>query len=232
MPRVLVSFSGGKDSLLALHRTLRQFDRNEVGLHVLVHPEPSGADRIRFHRVPLDLIMLQAEAMGLPLRLTNIEDFASNEAFEEAVSSDWAKWKRQDHLHTLVFGDVHSEQIMDYKQDLAERAGLNIAFPLSSAPAAELASEWLEQGGQAVVCLAERARLPEGTAGLAYDQAFISGLPQGVDPVGELGEFHTWAAHYPPLFSHPIAYQIGARHTDRWPTGESYEWVEISRAAR
>lgn len=229
MARVLVSFSGGKDSLLALHRTLARYDRNDIGLHVLVHPDPAG-DRIRFHRVPLELIFQQAEALALPLRITRIEDFASNAEFEEAIRADWAKWKKQDGLHTVVFGDVHNEQVMDYKQQLCDANGLNAAFPLAGGAARVLADEWLDQGGQAVVCLAERATLPEGTAGRAFDRAFIAGLPEGVDPVGEAGEFHTLASHFPPLFGHPIHLRIGARHTATWPTGEAYEWVELSKA--
>jgi uncharacterized protein (TIGR00290 family) len=230
MPRVLVSLSGGKDSVLAVQRAMQRYERNEVGLHVLVHPDADGTERIRFHRVPLELVMQQAESLGLPLRLTRVEDQSSNEAFEQAILADWAKWKKQDQLHTLVFGDVHLEDVIDYKSTLCERAGLNVAFPLSGVRPLDLADEFVHVGGIAVVCLAQGAQLPKGTAGRTYDAEFLTTLPDGVDPVGEGGEFHTFVTHFPPQFSHPVLVKVGRLHDDHWQNGQAYEWVELATA--
>jgi len=74
--KCLFSWSGGKDSALALYEILGSRDRE---IAALVTTVTEGYDRISMHGVRCALLEKQAESLGLPLEKVAIPPGASNE---------------------------------------------------------------------------------------------------------------------------------------------------------
>src|SRR5207245_1759635 len=79
LPPAVVSWSGGKDSMLALHRVLA----GEVyKVEALVTTVTEGYDRISMHGVRVDMLHEQAAALGIPLEIARIPKSANNQQYE------------------------------------------------------------------------------------------------------------------------------------------------------
>ncbi|MGC8917372.1 MAG: ATP-binding protein [Thermoanaerobaculum sp.] len=224
MGRFLVSSSGGKDSLLALARTL-EAGREVVGLLTTVS-EPFG--RVTMHGVRRELMAAQAEALGLPLfevRLPqpqpeNPEDrcplcpldapqagLVPNTTYEKVMLAALEPLV-QSGVEGVVFGDIHLADLRRFREALLARVGLSAEFPLWGNDPETLAAEFAAQGGRAiVVCCREDLGFLLGSR---TDNGFLGKLPAGVDPCGENGEFHTFVfAHK--LFSKQVPFVLGER---------------------
>jgi diphthamide synthase (EF-2-diphthine--ammonia ligase) len=64
-------------------------------------------------------------------------------------------------------------------------------------------------GLRAHVTCVDPKQLDPKFAGRTFDDAFLDDLPDGADPCGENGEFHSFACAGP-MFAHPIAVTPGA----------------------
>lgn len=83
-------------------------------------------------------------------------------------------------------------------------------FPLwgSATDTPALAHEMLQGGLQAILTCVDPKQLPESFVGRSYDAQLLSQLPQGVDPCGEHGEFHTFC-FAGPMFNSNIEVRTG-----------------------
>jgi diphthamide synthase (EF-2-diphthine--ammonia ligase) len=80
-------------------------------------------------------------------------------------------------------------------------------------PTRDLAEHMIESGlGACLTCVDPRV-LPASFAGRSFDRGLLADLPEGVDPCGENGEFHTFVWDGP-MFSRPIAV-AGGEHVER-----------------
>ena len=66
----------------------------------------------------------------------------------------------------------------------------------------------IESGLKAVITCVDPAQLPGEFAGRSYDAQLLAELPEGVDPCGEHGEFHTFVWDGPG-FRSPIDIEVG-----------------------
>ena len=203
---VVLSWSGGKDSALALAR-LREDPRVEVaGLLTTV---TAGYDRVSIHGVRRTLLHAQAEALGLPLDEVVLEPQSSNAAYERAWSRALGRLReRMPGVRRLAFGDVFLEDVRRYREELARSLGFRSVFPLWGEPTRELAGEVLERGIAARLVCVDTQALPAESAGRAFDADLLDGLPPGIDPCGERGEFHTFVSAGPG-FRSPVPYRVG-----------------------
>ncbi len=197
-------WSSGKDSAWALQRLREQ--GVEVG--ALVTTVNRRFLRVAMHGVRETLLEAQAEAAGLPLRRVPIPHPCSNAEYEEAVGS-LLQEAREAGVTQMAFGDLFLEDIRAYRVALLEGTGIEPVFPLWGRDTAGLAREMQAGGLQAIVTCVDPRALPADRAGCAWDAEFVRALPEGVDPCGENGEFHTftWAA---PVFSAPLEVSPGA----------------------
>jgi diphthamide synthase (EF-2-diphthine--ammonia ligase) len=103
----------------------------------------------------------------------------------------------------VVFGDLFLEDIRAYREAKLAGTGIAPVFPLWGRGTAELAREMLRGGLRATLTCVDPKTLDPSFAGRAFDGALLADLPEGVDPCGERGEFHTfaWAG---PMFSAPV----------------------------
>ena len=203
---VVLSWSGGKDSSLALD-ALRRDERVEVvGLMTSV---TRGYDRISIHGVRRELLEAQASALGLPLFEVTLEPTATNESYEAAFHAGVER-VRAAHptLRRIAFGDLFLEDVRAYRERLLAAAGLSAIFPLWGRPTDVLAEEFVARGYRAHLVCVDTTQLAGSFAGVAFDAALLAALPSGVDPCGERGEFHTFVFDGP-IFARPVPITVG-----------------------
>jgi uncharacterized protein (TIGR00290 family) len=202
-PKALVSWSGGKDCLLALWHARQAFDI--VALLTTVTRE---FDRVSMHGVRVELLRRQAESLGVPLRMVEIPHPCNNAIYELAMKDAWAEAQLQG-VEAVICGDLFLEDIRRYREERLFGAQACV-FPLWQRPTRELACEFIGLGFRAVLCCVDTQALPADFAGREFDEALLRDLPARVDPCGENGEFHTFV-HAGPLFKTPVAFQRGER---------------------
>jgi diphthamide synthase (EF-2-diphthine--ammonia ligase) len=81
-------------------------------------------------------------------------------------------------------------------------------FPVWMIPTRELAWDMIRSGVKAKVTCVDPAKLSRDFAGREFDAEFLNQLPEGVDPCGENGEFHTFV-YDAPVFSSPVKVAAG-----------------------
>lgn len=203
-PRVLLSWSSGKDSAWALQRLRARGEVEVVGLVTTVN---AAAGRVAMHAVRETLLRAQAAAAGLPLVTVPIPSPCSNEAYERAFGAALAE-ARAGGVTAVAFGDLFLEDIRAYRERQVAAAGLAPLFPLWGEDTAALARAMLAAGLAARLTCIDPRVLPRTLAGRAFDAALLAELPEGVDPCGERGEFHTFC-HAGPMFAREIPVAVG-----------------------
>lgn len=202
---VLLAWSGGKDSALALE-ALRADDA--VRVDALVTTVTAGYERISMHGVRRTLLAAQAKAVGLPLLEARIPVQASNDAYEAAFAAALAPARARG-VTRVAYGDLFLTDVRTYRERQLGVLGMRGLFPLWLRDTAALAREFIARGFQAVLVCVDPGRLDPSFAGRLFDAALLRELPSGVDPCGENGEFHTFVFNGPG-FQHPVPIDIGA----------------------
>jgi uncharacterized protein (TIGR00290 family) len=188
-PRALVSWSSGKDGAWALHALNLAKQIEPAGLLTTV---TAAHGRVSMHGVREELLVRQAEEVGLPLRVVSIPSPCPNDVYEEAFLAELARARRVGITH-VVFGDLFLEDVRAYRERMLERAGLTGVFPLWQRETRALATEMLAGGLRAILVCVDPEKMPASFAGRDFDSKLLGELPAGVDPCGERGEFHTFA---------------------------------------
>ncbi len=203
-PKLWLSWSSGKDSAWALHALRRQGDYEVAGLLTTIN---ETASRVAMHAVRETLLEHQAEAAGLPLIKVPIPHPCPNEAYEEAMHRAMDHAKR-DGVTAMAFGDLFLEDVRQYRIDKLAPTGIDPVFPIWGLETAALAQEMLASGLRAHVTCVDPNQLDRAFAGRTFDADFIADLPDGADPCGENGEFHSFA-YQGPMFDTPVAVTPG-----------------------
>jgi uncharacterized protein (TIGR00290 family) len=203
---VLIAWSGGKDSALAL-REIRGDARYRVA--ALLTTVTAEYDRISMHGVRRTLLRRQAESLGLPLEEVVISPGASNEEYEANMSTALAALRsRISSLDAVVFGDLFLADVRAYRERMLARIGMRGLFPLWLRDTRALAHEFVRVGYRAVLVCVDSAQLVGGFAGREFDARLLHDLPPEVDPCGENGEFHTFVYAGPGL-RQPVRHERG-----------------------
>jgi len=199
-PKLLLSWSSGKDSAWALHVLRQQGEYEIAGLVTTIN---EAADRVAMHAVRSTLLAAQAESAELPLWPVPIPSPCSNEQYE-AVMTCVIDRARREGVSAFAFGDLFLADIRAYRERQLAGTGLTSLFPLWQIPTPTLARDMIASGLRAVLTCVDPKQLPARFAGCAFDGDLLAALPPGVDPCGENGEFHTFA-YAGPMFERPIA---------------------------
>jgi uncharacterized protein (TIGR00290 family) len=203
---VLMAWSGGKDSALAL-REIRGDARYRVA--ALLTTVTAQYDRISMHGVRRTLLRRQAESLGLPLEEVLISPGASNDEYETNMGAALAALRtRVPGLDSVVFGDLFLADIRAYRERMLARIGMRGLFPLWLRDTRALAHEFVRAGYRAVLVCVDAAQLAGEFAGREFDAALLRDFPPEVDPCGENGEFHTFVYEGPGL-QHAVRHERG-----------------------
>ena len=163
--------------------------------------------RVSMHGVREEILDRQAEALGLSCRKVQIPAGCVNTDYERAMG-DAVSAARADGVTHVVFGDIFLEDVRAYRERMLAGTGMTPVFPLWGRETAGLAREMIEAGLSATVVCVDPRELAPSFAGRPFDQNFLTDLPEGVDPCGERGEFHTCVTGGP-MFRAPIAVAAG-----------------------
>ncbi|MEO8578475.1 MAG: aminotransferase class V-fold PLP-dependent enzyme, partial [Gemmatimonadales bacterium] len=203
---MLLSWSGGKDSSLALS-ALRGDPRYEVvGLLTTV---TADYDRISIHGVRRGLLEEQARLAELPLWEASIVAGSSNAEYEAAFLGSLAQVRdaNPDVTH-IAFGDLFLADVRGYRESLIGNTDFEPLFPLWMIDTTELACRFIAEGYEARLVCVDTEQLDARFAGRKFDRALLDELPEHVDPCGERGEFHTFVSSGP-CFVGRVEHSVG-----------------------
>ena len=200
--KVLFSWSGGKDSALALCEIVKDPRYEIVGLLTTV---TADYGRISMHGVREALLERQASSIGLPLTKVLIRAGESNEEYESKMQEALSEFIDRD-VWTVAFGDIFLEDIRTYREENLARAGMKGIFPIWKRD--DLSQLFIDLGFAAIVTCVDSSVLDKRFAGRLFDEQFLAELPASVDPNGENGEFHSFVFDGP-IFKERIAFEVG-----------------------
>ncbi|MDD5082223.1 MAG: diphthine--ammonia ligase [Dehalococcoidales bacterium] len=204
MTKVIFSWSGGKDSALALYE-IRQNRQYEIV--TLLTTVTEGYDRVSMHGVRRALIEKQAQSLGLPLAEVFIPQVCSNEEYETRMKDVLTRYRTMG-VDSVVFGDIFLADIRKYREDNLARLEMKGVFPLWARNTRELVESFISLGFQAITTCVDTKFLNKRFIGRTLDAAFLAELPSGVDPGGENGEFHSFV-FAGPIFKQPVNFDMG-----------------------
>jgi uncharacterized protein (TIGR00290 family) len=204
MKSCIFNWSGGKDSSLALYHCLQN---PEIDIKYLVTTINDAVDRISMHGVRTELLIKQAESIGIPLYQIRLPEMPGMAEYDETMRFHLTKFREEGITHS-IFGDIFLEDLKAYRDARLAEIGMTGIYPLWKRGTHEIIDEFIHLGfGTVIACT--QAHLGH-LAGQEINRDFIASLPPDVNVCGENGEFHTFAFKGP-IFSKPIAYKTGKK---------------------
>jgi diphthine-ammonia ligase len=193
--KFIASFSGGKDSVLALYKAMKVGEA--IGLIVMM--EEKGK-RSRSHGMPPELIHAQAKSIGLPV----YKGAASWIDYEKVFTTLLVKAKKQG-AEVLVTGDLDMPAHGCWHEKVTKNAGLKLGMPLWEMNHLKAVEEFIQLGFVTIIITVNLSLgMREDDLGRTLTHDFVKELvARGIDPCGEGGEFHTTVIDGP-IFKHPI----------------------------
>ena len=203
--RILFSWSGGKDSALALY-SLKHNNR-DIQISALLTTVTADYDRISMHGVRRELLEKQAESIGFPLEKVIISKKSNNEEYEEKIKEILLRYKNEG-VSAVAFGDIFLEDLKKYREENLAKIGLKGIFPLWKQNSYILAKKFIDLNFKAIITCVDGAQLDQSFCGREFDDSFLSQLPKDVDPCGENGEFHSFV-YAGPIFREKTRFNKG-----------------------
>lgn len=204
--KALISWSSGKDSAFALHDIRKAGTFDVVGALTTV---TDTFNRVSIHGVREEILRAQLDVARLPPLIVPIPYPCPNDVYEQRMSAVLAQARANGVTH-MIFGDLFLEDIRAYREEKLAGTGITPVFPLWQRPTAQLARDMIASGMEAFLATVDLAKLPASFAGRRFDAALLADLPDGVDPCGENGEFHTCVTAGP-MFRRRLSVTPGER---------------------
>lgn len=210
------SWSGGKDSCLALHHAVQQGGKPRCLLNMLAEDSRTS----RSHALPKKLLEAQARALGVPIVFRS-----ATWGEYESVFIDALRELRADGIEAGVFGDIDIEPHRAWVERACGLAGLFPVLPLWQRDHHALLGEFIALGYEATIVVLNGSMLAPEFLGRRIDPGTVAALvAAGADAAGERGEYHTVVTGGP-LFAAPVALRVGGRHQR-----EGYWFLDVEEA--
>ncbi|MDH5751036.1 MAG: adenine nucleotide alpha hydrolase [Deltaproteobacteria bacterium] len=204
--KVVMAWSGGKDSALALWRLQNNHMFQVEGLLTTINRH---YDRVSIHGVRRMLLRAQAESLGLKLLEVTLPQHAEDEVYARAMNNAM-DFLLERGVETVAFGDILLEDVRLYRERMLSGKNMRAEFPLWRENTTEMSREIINCGFRSVVVCVDQERMPVDMLGRVYDESFLDDLPPEVDACGENGEFHTFTVQGP-NFRHDVPVMLGPR---------------------
>ncbi|MDD5398074.1 MAG: diphthine--ammonia ligase [Dehalococcoidia bacterium] len=196
----IVSWSGGKDSCMALYEAMRQGRK----VTHLVNFISNDEKRVRFHGTNADLIRQQGAAMGIKVAQYETDWDGYERDFKAAVRSLLPTG-----VKGMIFGDIYLDVHKEWVERVCGEIGIEALEPLWGQPTDELLDQFIQLGFEAVVVGVNSRHMDEKWVGRMVDSTFRDYLKQNnIDPCGENGEYHTVVINGP-IFSRRLSLITG-----------------------
>lgn len=191
--RLVVLSSGGKDSMYMVE-TLRRDPAWEI--EALVTTVNEGNGRVAMHGTPEALLRAQAESLGLSLTVIGLPENCDNPEYECRLAEGLRPFREQG-IETIACGDLFLEDIRHWRERSFQAMDWQPVFPIWHTPTEQLARRLVRGDWRVVITCIDMQALPECFLGATMDERLLDALPEGVDPCGENGEFHTFVCNAP-----------------------------------
>jgi len=202
--KAILSWSGGKDSALALYEIQKNQGYEIISLLTTFTKD---YDRVSLHGTRRILLERQAESIGLPLHKIFIPKKASSEEYEQKMKKSLVKFQESG-VSEVIFGDIFLEDLRKFREEKLSQVGMRAAFPIWKKDTRKLAHQFVELGFKAIVTCVDTKILAKKFAGRTIDEQLLAELPPAVDSCGENGEFHSFVFEGP-IFRETIPYKPG-----------------------
>ncbi len=203
--KIVLSWSGGKDSAMALHELQRSGQWDVVSLLTTVAKQ---FERVSHHGVRTELLERQADALGVPLHKIYLAGtMSTNEEYEAIMEEAMLDYKRTG-VEAVAFGDLFLEDLRDYRIRNLAKVGMRAVFPIWGRDTAELVRSFCALGFKARLTCVVAESLSADFVGRLIDEDLVRDLPPNVDPCGENGEFHSFVFDGP-CFKWPVNVRLG-----------------------
>lgn len=204
--RVVLSWSGGKDSAMAAYHLIAS---QKYEIAALLTTVTEDYDRISMHGVRRELLRRQAASLGIPLHEVPIPKDCSNAIYEARMRQALDEFKAGG-IGRVAFGDLFLEDLKRYRDERLAQAGMSGLYPIWRRDTQELVRTFIGLGFRALLCCVDTQALDASFAGREIDLQLLGELPDHVDPCGENGEYHSFV-YAGPIFRQPIACAAGQR---------------------
>jgi diphthine-ammonia ligase len=191
-----ISWSGGKDSAMALNRTVRE----NIDVSHCLNMITEDGKHTRSHGILSEILHDQVEAMGLSIIQQPTTWDTYEEKFKEAIGS-FAKQG----INTGIFGDIDIESHRQWVERVCQEMGVKPILPLWLGEREQLMREFIDTGFQAVITAVNSSNMGPEWLGRFIDYKFMEDLKKfkNIDLCGEKGEYHTLVLDGP-LFNKKI----------------------------
>lgn len=195
------SWSGGKDSALALHEAIAAGAEPRFLVSMLTE----DGERSRSHGLARDLLAAQAAALGVPIRFGTATWSGYRDEFVRVVGEGVAATGAR----LGVFGDIDMDDHREWEEEVCAEVGVAAALPLWHRDRRGVVEELLAAGFEAVIVAVRDDVLPASMLGRTLDADLVGEIEAaGADACGENGEFHTFVVDGP-AFSRRVEVERG-----------------------
>ena len=216
--KVVISFSGGKDCALAMNRLIKE---GKWEIDSLLTTVTDDYNRTSMHGVREELLEKQAESLGVKLRKVRIPSLCSNEMYQQKMAAAVQRIK-DDGIHYMMFGDIHLQDVKEYRETMLKGTGVKPVFPLWGEKPEDLINEYFTEGFRTRLTCVDSEQLNPAFVGREIDSEFITEYPSNADICGENGEYHTFVFDGP-IFSFPIKHTLGEQRV----AADRFYYVDI-----
>lgn len=202
--RSVFSWSGGKDGAYALYEVEQS---EEYEITELLTTISEAYQRSVHHGVRKELIKRQSSELGIPVNLIELPEDCSNDEYESIMSDTLSDYNERG-FTTIIYGDIHLEDIREYREENLARTNVAGHWPIWAKDTSSLVEEFLASDFRAITVAVDAEKLDRSFVGRELNRDLLNELPVEVDPFGEHGEYHTFVWDGP-NFSQPIEFEIG-----------------------
>ncbi len=187
--KFILSYSGGKDCILAMYRKIQQGHTPVALLTTIKKSEEESWS----HGLNYDLLERVSKSLNLPIICAECDIQEYESKFEEKL-----KEAKKLGATTIVYGDIDVEHHKQWGIDRAQNSGLNYDFPLWQENREKLVNEFIESGFKAVIKKVNLNYMDKHFLGEILDKNIVQEIKvTGCDVCGENGEYHTFVVDGP-----------------------------------
>ena len=169
------------------------------------------------HSIPLHLLEEQSRKIGIPLKIVGLTPKGNMEDYNESMQKAVEEFKQQGVTH-FIYGDIFLHDILKYRIRQLEPYGIEVVEPLWGKSSIKVIEDFLNSGLKTIVVTTMDDGLGAAAINKLIDREFINSLPEGYDPNGENGEYHTFC-YDGPIFNSPVDFELGETSKESFEVG-------------